>query len=127
MGTGSFPGVKSGQGVTLTPHPLVVPWSRKSRAIPLLPLWAVRSVQSLSACTRVHFTFNLFYPRYLDSVPRSATWGGAQWKRNDNPTCTDRITNVEFFQRVKEGKLLSKILKNRRHSRIGHTITITRL
>jgi hypothetical protein len=27
MGTGSFPGVKSGQGVTLTPHLLLVPWS----------------------------------------------------------------------------------------------------
>ena len=27
-----------------------------SRAIPLLPLWAVRPVQSPSACTRVHFT-----------------------------------------------------------------------
>ena len=27
MGTGSFPGVKSGQGVTLIPHPLLVPWS----------------------------------------------------------------------------------------------------
>ena len=25
MGTGSFPGVKSGQGVTLTPQPLLVP------------------------------------------------------------------------------------------------------
>jgi hypothetical protein len=50
--TGSFPGVKSGQGVTLSPHPLLVPWSRKTRAIPLLPLWAVRPVQSLSACTR---------------------------------------------------------------------------
>jgi hypothetical protein len=37
MGTGSFPGVKSAQGVTLTPHPLLVPWSWKSRAIPLLP------------------------------------------------------------------------------------------
>jgi len=24
MGTGSFPGVKSGRGVTLTPHPLLV-------------------------------------------------------------------------------------------------------
>ena len=56
MGTGSFPGVKSGRGVTLTPHPYLVPWSRKSRAIPLLPLWAVRPVQSLSACTRVNFT-----------------------------------------------------------------------
>ena len=59
MGTGSFPGVKSGRGVTLTPHPLPVPWSRKRRAIPLLPLWVVRPVQSLSACTRVHFTFFL--------------------------------------------------------------------
>jgi len=27
MGTGSFPGLKSDRGVTLTPHPLVVPWS----------------------------------------------------------------------------------------------------
>ena len=33
-----------------------MPWSRKSRSIHLLPLWPVRSVQSLSACTRVHFT-----------------------------------------------------------------------
>ena len=55
MGTGSFPGVKSGRGVTLTPHPLLVPWSRNGRAIPLLPLWAVSPGQSLSACTRVIF------------------------------------------------------------------------
>jgi len=45
MATGYFLGVKSGQDVTLTPHTLLVPWSRKSRAIPLLPLWAVRPVQ----------------------------------------------------------------------------------
>ena len=38
MGTRSFPGVKSGRGVTLTPHPLLVQWSWKSRAIPLIPL-----------------------------------------------------------------------------------------
>ena len=55
MCTWSFPGVKSGPGVTMTPHPLLVPRSWKSRAIPLLPLWAVGAVQSLSACTRVHF------------------------------------------------------------------------
>ena len=61
MGTGSFPGVKSGQGVMLTPHPILVPWSRKNRVIPLLPLWAVRPVQSLSACTRVHFNFTFHY------------------------------------------------------------------
>jgi len=57
MGTGSFPGIKSGRGVTLTPHSLLVPWSRKSRAIPLLPLWVVRPVESLSACTRVNYNF----------------------------------------------------------------------
>jgi len=34
---GLFPGVKSGRGVRLTSHPLLVPWSRKDRAIPLLP------------------------------------------------------------------------------------------
>ena len=32
-----------------------------SRAIPLLPLWAVWPVQSLSACTRVHFTLQYSY------------------------------------------------------------------
>jgi len=58
MGTESFPGLKSGRGVTLTPHHLLVPWSRKSRAIPVLPLWALPPVQSLSACKRVNFTFS---------------------------------------------------------------------
>ena len=40
MGTGSFSGVKYGRGVTLTTHPLLVPWSWKSRVIPLPTLWA---------------------------------------------------------------------------------------
>jgi hypothetical protein len=40
----------------MTPHPLVVPCSRKSSVIPLFSLWAVRPVQSVNACTRVHFT-----------------------------------------------------------------------
>ena len=53
-------GQKSGRGVTLTPHHLQVPRSREIRAIPLLPLWAVQPVQSLSAYTRVHFTFFLY-------------------------------------------------------------------
>ena len=57
MGTGSFPGAKSCRGVTMTPHLILVPWSWKGRAIPLLPLWAVRPVQNFSACTRVHSTF----------------------------------------------------------------------
>jgi len=40
MGTGSFPGVKCSQGLLLTTHPLLVPRSWKSRAIPLPTLWA---------------------------------------------------------------------------------------
>ena len=40
MGNGSLPGVKRGRGVLLTPHPLLVPRSWKSRAIPLPTLWA---------------------------------------------------------------------------------------
>jgi len=40
MGTGSFPGVKCGWGVLMTTHPLLVPQSGKSRAIPLPTLWA---------------------------------------------------------------------------------------
>ena len=71
MGTGSFPGLKSGRGVTLTPHPLLVTWSRKRRAIPLLPLWAVRTVQSLSACTVELYLYSPYgpYGLYIASVP----------------------------------------------------------
>ena len=84
MDTGSFPGVKSGQGVT--PHPLLGPWSWKGRAIPLLPLRAIRPVQRLSACTGVRFTactgvrftFLLLHsiweawPRYMQKLYRPA-------------------------------------------------------
>jgi len=38
---------------------------KRSGAIPLLPLWAVWPVQSLSTCKRVHFTFFLTF--YRDS------------------------------------------------------------
>jgi hypothetical protein len=54
-----FRGGKERPGRDADPSSLLVPWSRKVRAIPLLPLWAVRSVQSLSSCTRVHFNFTL--------------------------------------------------------------------
>ena len=40
MGTGSFPGLNCGRGVLLTTHPLLVPRSWKSRAVPLPTLWA---------------------------------------------------------------------------------------
>ena len=71
MGTGSFSEVKRGRGVTLIPHHLLVPRSRKSRAIPLLPLWAVRPVQSLSACTEELYLYSPYgtYGLYRASVP----------------------------------------------------------
>jgi len=53
----AFPGGKERPGRDADPHPLLLPWSGKSGAIPLLPLWAVRPVQSLSDCTRVHCNF----------------------------------------------------------------------
>ena len=71
MGTESFPGVKSDQGVTLTPYPLLVQWSRKRTAITLLPLWAVRPVESLSACTVQLYLYSPYgpYSLYRASVP----------------------------------------------------------
>jgi len=62
------PGLSRGKerpGRDADPSPLLVPWSRKSSAMPLLPLWAVRPVQSLSACTGVHFTFTLYVECFL--------------------------------------------------------------
>jgi len=88
MGTRSFPGVKSGRGVTLTPHPFLVPWSWKSRAIPLLPLWAVRPVQGLSACTSVHFTYTPWSRSFLRSCKVLS------WSRN-SPHCMD--PKVHYF------------------------------
>ena len=40
-----FSGGKDRPGRDADPSFLLVPWSRKSRAIPLLPLWAARPVQ----------------------------------------------------------------------------------
>ena len=68
---GLSPGVKSGQDAKLTPHPLLVPWSRKSRAIPLFPLYAVQPVQTLSACTVQLYLYSPYWPYglYRASVP----------------------------------------------------------
>ena len=68
MGIGSFPGVKNDRSMTLTPRPLLVSWTRNCIAIPLHPLSAVQPVQSLRACTRVHFTFT-----YTSTPPMGRT------------------------------------------------------
>jgi len=54
MGSGSLPGVKSGRGVTLTPHPFLLPWSRKSEALTLLlyePQGLYRALVPVQGCT----------------------------------------------------------------------------
>ena len=59
-----FSGVKTGRGMAMTPHPFRVPSSWKDRAIHLLPLWAVRSVQSLSAsteCTLPYLCYRILF------------------------------------------------------------------
>jgi hypothetical protein len=49
MGTRSFPGVESGRGVTLTPHPLLVPRSKNRVELylysPQGPSWPVKRVK----------------------------------------------------------------------------------
>ena len=52
-----LPRDKERPGLEADPSPLLLPWSRKSRAILLLPLWAVRPVQSLSACASVRLEY----------------------------------------------------------------------
>ena len=73
MGTGSFPVVKSGRGVTLTPHRLLLPWSRKSRAIPLPPM-SLQPLQSLSAFTTMHFTFTFTSALCPPQISRRSNW-----------------------------------------------------
>ena len=59
-----------------------------SRAVPLLPLWALRPVQSLSACKRVHFTFFLPY-----SLPHSLSLSLSLSVRLSVPiSCSEQLT-----------------------------------
>ena len=55
MGTGSFPGVKSGQGVTLTPHLLLVPLVMKEQSYtstpPYGPYGLYRASVPVQGCT----------------------------------------------------------------------------
>ena len=57
MRTGSFPGVKYGRSVLLTTHPFLVPWSWKSRAIPLPNFWATAGPVTGALYLFLHTTF----------------------------------------------------------------------
>jgi len=59
MGTGSFPGIKSGRGVTLTPHPLLVRGHERVELniySPYGPYGLYRASVPVQGCT-----FTLFY------------------------------------------------------------------
>jgi hypothetical protein len=74
-----------------------------SRAKPVLPLWAVRPVQSLSACTRVYFTLlalhvedsTYYNPHFCEILflgrgeeplsPKNATYMKQYFKHNFSP------------------------------------------
>ena len=58
-----FPGGKARSGRDADPSPLLVPWSWKGRAIPLLPLWAVglyRASAPVQGCT-LPFLTSIFF------------------------------------------------------------------
>jgi hypothetical protein len=65
MGTGSFPGVESGRGVTLTPHPSLVPRSKKRVELylysPQGPSWPVERVKTyLEVTNNMHWFYHSF-------------------------------------------------------------------
>ena len=69
-----FPGGKERPGRDANPSPFLVPWSWKGRAIPLLPQWAVRPVQSLSACTEPQCLYKGAIYLYLVFMLNSSTF-----------------------------------------------------
>ena len=94
MGTGSFPCVKCGRGVLLTTHPLLVPRSWKSRAIPLPTLWATLGLQ------RDHFTF--FTPKVT---------GPNVSRDRRNPHWASVWFTLEYYLQVTQDYLLSNLYK----------------
>jgi len=84
MGTGSFPEVQYGRGVLLTPQPLLVPRSWKSRAIPLPTLWATAGPVTVSLSFYLYINIHTSLSRYpqpnflfalLHSVAKSGACG----------------------------------------------------
>ena len=85
-----FPGGKEPPGRDADSSPPSSAVVRKGRVIPLLPLWAVRPVQSLSACTKVTFTLHLPYRIY--------TYNRTITGYNDIPTCGKPPTCFGIFR-----------------------------
>ena len=70
MGTGSFPGVKYGRGVLLTTHSILVPWSWKSRSIPLPTIWATTG--PVTGTVYLNYLLAAFLVRPVQTIAKSA-------------------------------------------------------
>ena len=106
MGTGSFPGVKYGRGVLLTTHHLLVPWSRKSRAIPLPTLWATTGpvtgtlyLYLIMKLLRHQATFFPYITVNYTHVDNLANIGGGQ---------QDELREPQFKRNLKQGPCINK-------------------
>ena len=75
--------------MTLTPHILLVPWSMKSRAIPLLPLWTVRPVQGLSVCTVQLYLYSPHGPYCLYRASEPVQYSYTSTLPMDRTNCTE--------------------------------------
>ena len=89
IGTGSWPKVKNGRGVTLTPQQLPVPWSRKSRDKFLLPIWAVLLVQNLIACTVQLYLYSPYGPYGLYRALVPVKYSYTSTPPMDRTACTE--------------------------------------
>jgi len=106
MGTLSFPAVKSGRGVGLTPHPLLVPRSRKSRAIPVLPLWAVGPVQSLTAYTEPYCLYKgAIYLLLSPPISLFLQISLPKYCIISLPTCFSHLTLLDYITRKIFGEM----------------------
>jgi hypothetical protein len=65
MGTGSFPRVEIGRGVTLTPHPLLVPRSKNSRAVPLHSLRTFVAYKKGETYLQTEYSYTSTLPKGL--------------------------------------------------------------
>jgi len=72
MGSGSFPG-KERPGRDADTSPLLVSWSRKSRAIPVLPLWPYGLYRTLVPVQERTVPFFTFYQHFRQPVVISSS------------------------------------------------------
>jgi hypothetical protein len=70
-GYGSFPGVESGRGVTLTPHPLLVP--RSKNRVELIPLLSLRAFVAYEK-VETYLRMITLTGKFLGQIPKLASF-----------------------------------------------------